>query len=88
MKTTSVFEGEDASGGRERGAWKRFADAVRTALVWSDARLETLTVVARREDGDFAHEVSILMRVGVEERVGRAPSNVSTMIIRPPQHGH
>jgi hypothetical protein len=39
------------------------------------------------EDGDRDHEVSILIRVGAEERAGRAPSNVSTMIIRPPQHG-
>ena len=28
------------------------------------------------------------MRVGDGERAGRAPSNVSTMTIRPPQHGH
>ena len=32
--------------------------------------------------------MAILMRVGAEERAGRAPSNVSMMIIRPPQHGH
>jgi hypothetical protein len=35
-----------------------------------------------RGDG---HELSILIRLG--ERVARAPSNVSTMIILPPQHG-
>jgi hypothetical protein len=35
-----------------------------------------------RGDG---HELSILIRLG--ERAVRAPSNVSTMIIRPPQHG-
>src|SRR5271165_1777680 len=34
------------------------------------------------------HEESILIRVGDGERQGRGPSNVSTMIIRPPQHGH
>ena len=34
------------------------------------------------------HEVSILIRVGDGERAGRAPSNISMMIIRPPQHGH
>ena len=28
------------------------------------------------------------MRVGAEDRVGRGPSNISMMIIRPPQHGH
>jgi hypothetical protein len=37
-----------------------------------------------RGDG---HELSILIRVGDGERQGRGPSNVSTMIIRPPQHG-
>jgi hypothetical protein len=31
--------------------------------------------------------VSILMRVGDGGRPGRAPSKVSTMIIRPPQQG-
>jgi hypothetical protein len=39
----------------------------------------------KRGDG---HEVSTLIRVGDGERAGRAPWNVSTMIIRPPQHGH
>jgi hypothetical protein len=38
-----------------------------------------------RGDG---HEVSILIRFGDGDRPGRAPSNVSMMIIRPPQHGH
>ena len=33
------------------------------------------------------HEESILIRVGDGERQGRGPSNVSTMIIRPPQQG-
>jgi hypothetical protein len=33
------------------------------------------------------HEVSILIRLADEGRAGRAPSKVSTMIIRPPQHG-
>ena len=37
-----------------------------------------------RGDG---HEVSILILLGDENRAGRGPSNVSTMIIRPPQHG-
>jgi hypothetical protein len=32
--------------------------------------------------------VSILIRLGDAERAGRAPSTVSMMIIRPPQHGH
>jgi hypothetical protein len=33
------------------------------------------------------HEVSILI-LGDSGRVGLAPANVSTMIIRPPQQGH
>ena len=33
------------------------------------------------------HEVSILIRLGDGDRAGRGPSNVSTTIIRPPQHG-
>ena len=39
-----------------------------------------------RKRGDD-HEVSILIRVGNGDCAGRAPSNVSVMIIRPPQHG-
>jgi hypothetical protein len=38
--------------------------------------------------GGDGHEVSILIRVGDGEREERAPSKVSTMIIRPPQYGH
>ena len=38
-----------------------------------------------RGDG---HEVSILIRFSDGDRPGRAPWNVSMMIIRPPQHGH
>ena len=37
-----------------------------------------------RGDG---HELSILIRLGDDARQGRGPSNVSTMIIRPPQQG-
>jgi hypothetical protein len=33
------------------------------------------------------HEVSILIRLGDGDRAGRGPPNVSTTIIRPPQHG-
>ena len=40
------------------------------------------------KQGDGDHEVSILIRLGDEDRAGRAPSNVSMMIIRPPQQGH
>jgi len=38
-----------------------------------------------RDDG---HEVSILIRLGGADRAGRAPSKVSTRIIRPPHRGH
>jgi hypothetical protein len=34
------------------------------------------------------HEVSILIRLCGGDCGGRTPSNVSMMIIRPPQHGH
>ncbi len=44
-----------------------------------------MRVGKRRDDH---HEVSILIRLGGGERAGRGPSKVSTMIIRPPQHGH
>ena len=37
-----------------------------------------------RGDG---HELSILIRLGDGDRQGRGPSNVSTMIMRPPQQG-
>ncbi len=37
-----------------------------------------------RGDG---HELSILIRLGDGDRAGRGPPNVSTTIIRPPQHG-
>jgi hypothetical protein len=33
------------------------------------------------------HELSILIRFSEGDRAGRGPSNVSTMIIRPPQQG-
>ena len=33
------------------------------------------------------HELSILIRFGDGDRAGRGPSNVSTMIIQPPQQG-
>ena len=67
------------------------------ALIWgSDTALEkSLSALAkgqRRERAalsrgrrpDFDHEVSILIRLDE----GPARPNVSTTIIRPPQHGH
>src|SRR5208283_2409293 len=80
---------EDTRAWRERGAWRGSAEVVRTALVCSDARPEVkLSGVGGREDGDRDHEVSILIRFIANERAGRAPPNVSMMIIRPPQHGY
>ena len=40
------------------------------------------------KQGDVDHEVSILTQLGGGDGAGRSPSKVSTMIIRPPQHGH
>jgi hypothetical protein len=49
-KTTSVFEGEHASGGCERCAWRRTADLAGTSASCSGARLEARrSGVARRE---------------------------------------
>ena len=48
-------------------------------------RRETALRGRKRSDD---HEVSILIWFGCGDRAGRAPSNVSMMIIRPPQHGH
>jgi hypothetical protein len=42
----------------------------------------------RGGNGGGDHEVSILIRLGAGEGAGRGLSKVSTMIIRPPQHGH
>ena len=50
---------------------------------WKQMR-STLQGGKRRDDH---HELSILIRLGDWDRAGRARSNVSTMIIRPPQHG-
>ena len=48
-KTTGFFEGEDATGGCGRGAWRRSADLVRTSPSCSSARLEARrNGVARR----------------------------------------
>ena len=87
-RTTSLFEGEHASGGRERGAWRGTAELVRTSPFCSGARGEARRTALRGGKRGDDHEVSILNRLGDEDRAGRAPTNVSTMIIRPPQHGH
>jgi hypothetical protein len=63
--------------------------SARAAASCSGARLQPEETALRGgKQGDVDHEVSILIRLGDEDRAGRAPSNVSTMIIRPPQHGH
>src|SRR4029077_10605352 len=50
---------------------------------WRGKRL-----MARGGTHGDGHEVSILIRLGGGDCAGRGPSNVSTMIMRPPQHGH
>ena len=61
---------------------------MRTSAVRSDAWPEAKREGLRGGKRGDGHEVSILIRVGDGEREERAPSKVSTMIIRPPQHGH
>ena len=93
-----VFGGSD-DGGRFR--WRRCAAgealARRSEEDWRPC--EDVALVLRRAAGGEGdrrlrggmrgdgHEVSILIRLGDGDRAGRGPSNVSTMIIRPPQHG-
>ena len=50
--------------------------------------LQSLHQIKDTEPHSWATVRSIQMRVGADERAGRAPSNISMMIIRPPQHGH
>jgi hypothetical protein len=51
-KTTGFFDREHAKAWRERGAWRRSAGDVRTALVGSDTRPEVkLSGVARQAGG-------------------------------------
>ena len=77
--------------GCEQRVWERRRESVRGGR-------EDIGLLLRRVAGGAArrgcvgmrgdgHEVSILMRVGDGGRPGRAPSKVSTMIIRPPQQG-
>ena len=87
--TASVFGRENARAWRRGGGRRRTGDLVRASSSCSGARLEAKrSGVARREARRRDHEVSILIRFGDGDRAGRAPSNVSMMIIRPPQHGH
>ena len=76
------------AGWRGRGAWRGLATWRGRRASCSGARLEAKSE-RRCEAGSAAtdHEVSILIRLGDGDRAGRAPSNVSTMIIRPPQQG-
>ena len=87
-------------GGVGRFGWRRCAGARRwpRSRRTGDAR-EGIALVFRRAAGGGGdrrvrggmrgdgHEVSILIRLGDGDRAGRGPSKVSTMIIRPPQHG-
>ena len=58
----------------------------RRARVPTRGRRRRRSTVRGGTRGD-GHELSILIRLGDGERQGRGPSNVSTMIIRPPQQG-
>ena len=58
----------------------------RRARVPARGRRGRRSKVLDRMRGD-GHELSVLIRLGDGERQGRGPSNVSTMIIRPPQQG-
>ena len=82
-----VFDGDDA---RERGVGlgrRRTCDLARASRSCSGARLEAGRSTVRGGMRGDGHELSILIRLGDGERQGRGPSNVSTMIIRPPQQG-
>ena len=82
-----MFGREDAPTWRRRGGRRRTGDLVSTSASCSGARVEAKETRLRAGKRSDDHEVSILIRLGGGGRVGRAPSNVSTMIIRPPQHG-
>ena len=83
-----VFDGDDA---RERGVGlgcRRTCDLARASRSCSGARLEAGRSTVRGGMRGDGHELSILIRLGDGERQGRGPSNVSTMIIRPPRRGN
>ena len=94
--------GDSLGGESEEGAcvrsrqWAGLAQARRSEEDWRVR--EDIGLLLRRGGGEGKtglrggkgsddHEVSI-PRVGDGDRAGRRPSNVSTMIMRPPQHGH
>jgi len=58
----------------------------RRGPVSARGRMRKRSMLRGGMQGD-GHELSILIRVGEGDRAGRGPSNVSTMIIRPPQQG-
>ena len=84
----AVFDGDDAREcGLEAGGG-RSGDRMQTSCWYSGARLEAGRNGLRGgRQGDVIHEVSILIGLGGGDRAGRAPSNVSTMMILPPQQG-
>ena len=85
----SLLGREDGRAWGGRFAWRESADLV-SARFPAPARGGRRREMALRggKRRDDPHELSILIRFGDGERAGRGPSNVSTMIIRPPQHGH
>jgi hypothetical protein len=85
----ALVEIGDGAGGGKRGdgGRRRIGDLVRALRSRSGARPEAKGIGSRggmRGDGD---KVSIVMGLGDGERQGRGPWSVSTMSIRPPQHG-
>jgi hypothetical protein len=80
---------------RRRRAEPRRRPPVEGGLATSCGRCGRVPARGRRRKGSSVrggmrgdgHEVSILIRLGDGERQGRGPWNVSTMSIRPPQHG-
>ena len=78
-----AYEGPALARRLERVCGRCEDKAVRSDA-WPEAKLRG---VASRKRGD-GHEVSMLIRLGDGGREERAPSNISTVIIRPPQHGH
>jgi hypothetical protein len=83
LRRTVRAAGEGAAPGEGLASlrWRRLPAPARG---WRRRRGEKWLRGGKRSDD---HEVSIRMRLGDGDLAGRGPSKVSTMIIRPPQHG-
>jgi len=80
----AAMRGSDALASVGRGLATSRGDDGRVPARGGWRRRRSTVRGGMRVDG---HELSILIRLGDGERQGRGPSNVSTIIIRPPQHG-